>query len=174
MVPSSTYRYQFSKDQTFTDAVELLPYLHALGVGALYASPLLESGAGSNHGYDVVDPTRVSAERGGEAGRRTLVDAVRTYGMGFVLDIVPNHVGVDTPKANPWWWDVLRLGQDSPYAGYFDIDWSRPVLLPVLGEDEEKALSELALSDDRTELRYYEHAAPVAPGTDDGTPRRHR
>ncbi len=170
MVPSSTYRYQFSKDQTFTDAVELLPYLHALGVGALYASPLLESGAGSNHGYDVVDPTRVSAERGGEAGRRTLVDAVRTYGMGFVLDIVPNHVGVDTPKANPWWWDVLRLGQDSPYAGYFDIDWSSPILLPVLGEDEEKALSELSLSDDGTELRYYEHAAPVAPGTGDGTP----
>lgn len=165
MVPSSTYRYQFSKDQTFADAAALLPYLDALGVGALYASPLLESGAGSNHGYDVVDPTRVSAERGGEAGRRALVDAVRARGLKFVLDIVPNHVGVDVPKANPWWWDVLRLGRESPYAGYFDIDWSSPILLPVLGEDEEKALSELTLSDDRSELRYYEHAAPVAPGT---------
>ncbi|MDN5859154.1 MAG: malto-oligosyltrehalose synthase, partial [Pseudonocardia sp.] len=130
--PSSTYRLQFSKDQTFADVVDLLPYLDALGAGALYASPLLESGAGSNHGYDVVDPTKVSGERGGEAGLRALVDAVRARGLQFVLDIVPNHVGVEVPKANPWWWDVLRLGQGSRYAGYFDIDWSSPILLPVL------------------------------------------
>jgi (1->4)-alpha-D-glucan 1-alpha-D-glucosylmutase len=79
--PSSTYRLQFSKDTTFTDAVGLLPYLDALGVGALYASPLLESGAGSNHGYDVVDPTRVSAERGGEEGRSALVAGLRERGL---------------------------------------------------------------------------------------------
>ncbi|WP_219416342.1 malto-oligosyltrehalose synthase [Pseudonocardia nigra] len=164
--PSSTYRLQFFKDTTFGDAVELLPYLDALGVGALYASPLLESGAGSNHGYDVVDPTRVSEERGGEAGRTALVAAVREHDMGFVLDIVPNHVGVDVAKANPWWWDVLRHGRSSEHAATFDIDWDAgPVLLPILDADEEKALSELALSDDRGELRYYEHAFPVAPGT---------
>jgi (1->4)-alpha-D-glucan 1-alpha-D-glucosylmutase len=168
VIPSSTYRIQFSKDTTFTDAVGLLPYLDALGVGALYASPLLESGAGSNHGYDVVDPTRVSTERGGEAGRRALVDAVRAHNMGFVLDIVPNHVGVEVPKANPWWWDVLRLGQASEYASYFDIDWAAgPILLPILDADEEKAISELSVEGD--ELRYYEHALPLAPGTGEGT-----
>ncbi|MEJ3654255.1 malto-oligosyltrehalose synthase [Actinomycetes bacterium KLBMP 9759] len=169
--PSSTYRLQFSKDMTFEQAAQLLPYLNALGVGALYASPLLESGAGSNHGYDVVDPTRVSAERGGPEGRRTLTAAVRESGLQFVLDIVPNHVGVALAKANPWWWDVLAHGPESRYAGFFDIEWAAgPILLPVLDADEEKALSELSLSDDRSEIRYYEHAAPVAPGTgDDGT-----
>jgi (1->4)-alpha-D-glucan 1-alpha-D-glucosylmutase len=164
--PSSTYRLQLSKDTTFGDAVELLPYLDALGAGALYASPLLESGAGSNHGYDVVDPTRVSAERGGEEGRRALVAAVREHGMAFVLDIVPNHVGVDVPAANPWWWDVLARGRESEHAATFDIDWDAgPILLPVLDADEEKALGELALSEDRTQLRYYERAFPVAEGT---------
>ncbi|QYN40662.1 malto-oligosyltrehalose synthase [Pseudonocardia sp. DSM 110487] len=166
--PSSTYRLQLSKDTTFGDAVELLPYLDALGAGALYASPLLESGSGSNHGYDVVDPTRVSAERGGEEGRRALVAAARAHDMAFVLDIVPNHVGVDIPQANPWWWDVLANGRASAHAATFDIDWDAgPVLLPILDADEEKALSELALSDDRTQLRYYERAFPVAPGTGD-------
>jgi (1->4)-alpha-D-glucan 1-alpha-D-glucosylmutase len=166
--PSSTYRLQLSKDTTFGDAVGLMPYLDALGVGALYASPLLESGAGSNHGYDVVDPTRVSGERGGEEGRRALVAAVREHGMRFVLDIVPNHVGVDVPQANPWWWDVLMHGRASEHAATFDIDWDAgPILLPVLDADEEKALSQLSLSDDRTQLHYYERAFPVAPGTGD-------
>ena len=90
------------------------------------------------------------------------------HGLRFVLDIVPNHVGVDVPQTNPWWWDVLRLGQESAYAGYFDIEWSAgPILLPILDADEEKALTELGLSEDRTELRYYEHTFPVAPGTAD-------
>ena len=169
MAPSSTYRLQFSKDTTFDDAVALLPYLDALGVGALYASPLLESGAGSNHGYDVVDPTRISAERGGDDGRRRLVAAVRAHGMQFLLDIVPNHVGVERARANPWWWDVLRHGQASEHAATFDVDWSAgPILLPILDADEESALGELTVQDD--ELRYYEHAFPVAPGTGGGTP----
>jgi (1->4)-alpha-D-glucan 1-alpha-D-glucosylmutase len=169
-VPSSTYRIQFSKDQTFEQVRELVPYLDALGADALYASPLLESGAGSNHGYDVVDPTRISAERGGPDGLRALVAVVREHGMGFVLDIVPNHVGVAGSRENPWWWDVLRHGKASAYAAYFDIDWNAgPILLPVLDADEEKALAELNLSEDGTELHYYEHAAPVAPGTEGGT-----
>ncbi|HVL85606.1 MAG TPA: malto-oligosyltrehalose synthase [Pseudonocardia sp.] len=168
--PSSTYRLQFSAETTFDRAVELLPYLDALGVGALYASPLLESGAGSNHGYDVVDPTRVSAERGGEQGRRGLVAALRERGIGFVVDIVPNHLGVDLPQANPWWWDVLRHGRASAYAGYFDVDWAAgPILLPVLDDDVVKALSQLRLDGDR--LRYHEREFPVAPGTGDGDPR---
>jgi len=171
-VPSSTYRLQFSAQQTFAHGVALLDYLDALGVGALYASPLLESGAGSNHGYDVVDPTRVSAERGGELGRKDLVAALRERGLGLLLDIVPNHVGVDVPLANPWWWDVLTHGRSSRHAAKFDVDWDAgPVLLPVLGEDENEALDALVVSPDRTELRYYEHAFPVAPGTADGTAR---
>jgi (1->4)-alpha-D-glucan 1-alpha-D-glucosylmutase len=175
LVPTSTYRIQFSADTTLQRGAELVPYLDALGVGAVYASPLLASGKGSNHGYDVVDPTRISDERGGEAGRRALVDAVRAHHMQFLLDIVPNHLGVDVPQDNPWWWDVLRYGRESRYAASFDVDWEAgPILLPVLGaeptvEDEEKVIStEVTLSDDRTELRYYERRFPVAPGTGDG------
>lgn len=170
--PSSTYRVQLSRDTTFADTVGLLPYLDALGVGALYASPLLESGTGSNHGYDVVDPTRVSSERGGEQGRRTLVAALRERDLQIVVDLVPNHVGIALPKVNPWWWDVLTHGRGSPYASYFDIDWEAgPVLLPILDADETTALTELVVSEDRTELRYAEHAFPVAPETGaTGTP----
>ena len=171
-VPSSTYRLQFSAEQTFADGVALLDYLDALGIGALYASPLLESGAGSNHGYDVVDPTRVSVERGGELGRKDLVAALRERGLGLLLDIVPNHVGVERPLANPWWWDVLAKGRESVHAAKFDIDWAAgPILMPVLGEDEAEALDALTLSDDRAELRYYEHAFPVAAGTGEGSAR---
>jgi (1->4)-alpha-D-glucan 1-alpha-D-glucosylmutase len=173
--PSSTYRLQFSADLTLHDGAALVPYLDALGVGAVYASPLLAAGRGSNHGYDVVDPTRVSDERGGEEGRRALVAAVRGRGLQLVVDIVPNHVGVDVPQDNPWWWDLLAQGPGSRHATYFDVDWAAgPVLLPVLGaeptaDDEEKVIAgEVTLSDDRTQLRYHERAFPVAPGTADG------
>ncbi len=174
MIPASTYRIQFSTETTLQQGAALVPYLDALGVGAVYASPLLASGRGSNHGYDVVDPTRISDERGGEEGRRALVAAVRERGMGLLLDIVPNHVGVDVPQDNPWWWDLLAHGRASRYASYFDVDWDAgPVLLPVLGaeptaDDEEKVIAdEVTLSDDRTQLRYYERSFPVAPGTGD-------
>jgi (1->4)-alpha-D-glucan 1-alpha-D-glucosylmutase len=167
-IPSSTYRLQFSKDQTFADAQGLVEYLERLGVGALYASPLLESGAGSNHGYDVVDPTRISAERGGPEGLRALLARLREANLTMLLDVVPNHVGVEVPKANPWWWDVLKHGQGSKWAGHFDIDWAAgPLLLPILDADEPKALSELSVEDG--ELRYYEHAFPLAPGTGHGS-----
>ncbi len=171
-LPGSTYRLQFSKDRTFDDAVAAVGYLERLGVGALYASPLLASGTGSNHGYDVVDPTRVSAERGGEAGRLALLAALRGAGLSMLLDIVPNHLGVAVPKENPWWWDVLTHGEASRVAHHFDIDrGAGPVLLPVLDADAEGALERLELSADRSELRYHEHVFPVAPGTGgEGTP----
>ena len=174
MLPSSTYRLQLSASFTMDDAAALTDYLDALGVGALYASPLLESAPGSNHGYDVVDPTRVSTERGGESARRALVAALRSRGLGLVVDVVPNHLGVAVPRLNPWWWDVLRHGRGSAFAGYFDVDWDAgPLLLPVLAgspadEDDELARLRLSSPDDTdrsTELRYYEHAFPVAPGT---------
>lgn len=168
-LPGSTYRLQFSKDRTFADARALAGYLDRLGVGALYASPLLASGAGSNHGYDVVDPTRISAERGGEEGLRALLGTLRERGLTLLLDIVPNHVGVAVPADNPWWWDVLTHGPASRWAYHFDVDWSAErLLLPVLDADEAGALEKLEVSGD--ELRYHEHRFPIAPGTGDGTP----
>jgi (1->4)-alpha-D-glucan 1-alpha-D-glucosylmutase len=167
VIPSSTYRVQLRPEFTFADAAEQVGYLRKLGVGALYASPVLDATPGSTHGYDVVDPTRARPELGGEEGRRTLAATLREAGLGFVVDIVPNHMAVEIPRANPWWWDVLRHGRESAFAGYFDIDWSRgKLLLPVLGDDA--AVAELKVEDD--ELVYYDHRFPVAPGTQGGTP----
>ncbi|WP_328610907.1 malto-oligosyltrehalose synthase [Amycolatopsis sp. NBC_00345] len=166
--PSSTYRVQLRPEFTFGDAAELVDYLRELGVGALYTSPVLDATPGSTHGYDVVDPTRARPELGGEEGRKALSARLKDAGLGLVVDIVPNHMAVEVPKADAWWWDVLRHGRDSAYAGYFDIDWSRArLLLPVLGDDD--AVSELAVEGD--ELVYYDHRFPIAPGTGGGSPR---
>jgi (1->4)-alpha-D-glucan 1-alpha-D-glucosylmutase len=146
----------------------LAGYLADLGVTHLYSAPLLTAAPGSAHGYDVVDPRAVNPALGGEAGRRRLVRALREAGLGLVVDIVPNHAGVAVPVANPAWWDVLRRGRSSPYAAWFDIDWSRTrLLLPVLA-DTPDALDDLKLVDG--ELRYHEHRYPVADGTDGGSP----
>ncbi|MGB3440171.1 MAG: malto-oligosyltrehalose synthase [Actinophytocola sp.] len=163
---TSTYRLQISPAFTLDDAVSIVDYLARMGVGAVYTSPLLTASPGSTHGYDVVDPTRTSAELGGEEARRRLVSAAKAAGLDVVVDIVPNHMSVEVPSANPWWWDVLRNGQDSPYATYFDVDWSRgPILLPILGSD---SLADLAVRQGR--LVYFEHEFPLAPGTEGGTP----
>ncbi|GLZ33621.1 malto-oligosyltrehalose synthase [Lentzea sp. NBRC 105346] len=131
MTPSSTYRIQFTPSFTFQAAVSVVDYLRRLGIGALYASPMLDARPGSTHGYDVVDPTRARPELGGDAGRVALQEALASRGMGLVVDIVPNHMAVP----NPWWDDVLEHGEKSAYAKYFDIDWSSGrVLLPVLAE----------------------------------------
>ncbi len=168
----STYRLQFSPACTFADAVALVPYLASLGVGALYASPLLAAMPGSEHGYDVADPTRVSDVLGGEVGRRELVVALREHGLAFVVDIVPNHLGVADALANPAWADVLRHGPDSAYASWFDI-MDFPVQLPVLGVNPAE-LAALEVDDgvDDGVLRYHEHAFPLAPGTGQGTPQQ--
>ncbi|MET8764449.1 malto-oligosyltrehalose synthase [Lentzea sp. NPDC004782] len=129
--PSSTYRVQFTPGFTFADAAGIADYLARLGIGALYASPMLDAREGSTHGYDVVDPTRARPELGGDEGRRALQQSLRRHDLGLVVDIVPNHMVVP----NPWWDDVLAHGQSSKYARYFDIDWSSgKVLLPVLTE----------------------------------------
>jgi len=165
-VPTSTYRLQFGPGCTFTDASALVPYLASLGVGALYTSPLLAAMPGSEHGYDVADPTRTSDVLGGEEGRRLLVAAVREHGLQLVVDIVPNHLGVAETRANPAWWDLLRHGPGSAYASWFDTtDW--PLRLPVLADDP-AALDDLQVEGDV--LRYHEHAFPLAPGTGAGSP----
>jgi (1->4)-alpha-D-glucan 1-alpha-D-glucosylmutase len=166
-VPSSTYRLQLRPEFTFSDAAEIVDYLRQLGVGAMYASPVLDAAPGSTHGYDVVDPTRARPALGGEEARQALAETLREAGLGLIVDIVPNHLSVEVPKANPWWWHLLKHGRKSRYAKYFDIDWSRGrLLLPVLGDDD--AVTELTVDGD--ELTYYDHRFPIAPGTGDGTP----
>ncbi len=128
----------------------------------MYVSPVLEATPGSTHGYDVTDPTRMRDELGGEEGFRSLAAAAREAGLGLVVDIVPNHMSVEVPAANPWWHSVLREGQASAYAHHFDIDWSRGrVLVPVLGSADD--LAELTIEGD--ELVYFDHRFPINPQT---------
>jgi (1->4)-alpha-D-glucan 1-alpha-D-glucosylmutase len=145
-VPGSTYRFQFRKEFTLKDATRLVPYLHALGVTHVYASPVLKAKPGSPHGYDVVDHRVLNPELGTEEDFAALVSALRERGMGLILDTVPNHMCIGGD--NPWWNDVLEHGPSSPYAEFFDIAWfdtPRPgmpgrILLPVLGEPYGAAL----------------------------------
>jgi (1->4)-alpha-D-glucan 1-alpha-D-glucosylmutase len=163
--PSSTYRLQITADFTLTDAAELTGYLAELGAGAVYVSPLLQATAGSSHGYDVVDHRSVDIERGGRAGLETLAQACQDHGLGLVVDIVPNHVGVSKPWQNEAWWDVLRLGRQSSYADWFDVDWAYGngrIFVPVLGDDFD---AERDLTVAGNELHYFEHRYPLAPGT---------
>ncbi len=176
-VPAATYRLQVHAGFRLEDAAEVVGYLADLGVTHAYSSPLLRSAEGSNHGYDTVDHAHIDEARGGKAGFDRFVAALHERGLGLVLDLVPNHMGVDDPAAAPWWWDVLQHGQDSAHAGAFDIDWAfggGKVRLPVLGsaDDVEKleVVSGGAGGDGTAELRYYDHRFPIAPGTGDGTP----
>ncbi|ASO21370.1 (1-_4)-alpha-D-glucan 1-alpha-D-glucosylmutase [Actinoalloteichus hoggarensis] len=166
-VPTSTYRLQLGPEQTFDQARALVDYLRDLGVGALYVSPVLTAVPGSTHGYDMVDPTRAAPVLGGESARKALADRLRDRGLGLVVDVVPNHMGVAVPAANPWWWEVLREGSAAVHADYFDIDFSRgPILLPVLADDGDggaAALADLRVADGV--LRYHEHEFPLAEGT---------
>ncbi|WP_073694286.1 malto-oligosyltrehalose synthase [Mycobacterium sp. ST-F2] len=170
MPVSSTYRLQMRSDgMTFDDALALLPYLDDLGVSHLYLSPVLTAVAGSTHGYDVTDPTAISAELGGPEGFARLSAAARARGMGLVVDIVPNHVGVERPEQNPWWWDVLAHGRSSRFSAYFDIDWDLDpdgrIVLPVLGSDAD--VDDLAVDGDV--LRLGDRSWPIRPGTGAGT-----
>jgi (1->4)-alpha-D-glucan 1-alpha-D-glucosylmutase len=172
--PTATYRLQLQPDFPFAAAEALVPHLAALGVSHLHLSPVLQAVPGSTHGYDVVDHTLVREELGGEAGLRALSRTARAYGLGLVLDIVPNHMAVPAPEhlSRPLW-SVLREGPESPYARWFDIDWQAAdgkVLLPLLGGPLEDVQSEggLELGKHAGEpvLRYYEHAFPLRPGTE--------
>lgn len=163
-VPASTYRLQIRSSFTLFDAAEKVPYLKDLGVDWVYLSPILTAEQGSDHGYDVTDPSAVDPERGGPEGLLALSKAAREHGMGVLVDIVPNHVGVATPAQNPWWWSLLKEGQGSPYADAFDVDWDLAggkIRLPMLGSDED--LDKLEIKDG--ELRYYDHRFPLASGS---------
>jgi (1->4)-alpha-D-glucan 1-alpha-D-glucosylmutase len=170
--PRSLARLQFHAGFTFDDAVGVVDYYARLGVSHLYASPILRARSGSTHGYDQVDCHEVNPEIGGEEGLRRLVAALRGKGMGLVVDIVPNHMGVGTQNA--WWMDVLRHGRGSRYASYFDIDWQSPdpllrgrLLLPTLGAPYEEALRQghmrLARRKGEWMLRLYDDYLPLSP-----------
>jgi len=173
-VPSSTYRLQITEEFDLDAAREVLPYLDELGVGWLYLSPILEAHPGSDHGYDVVDPTRIDPARGGPDALARLAAEAHRRGMGIVVDVVPNHVGIEIPSTNPWWWDVLRLGRESRFAHFFDIDWAAgdgKVLVPVVGDDDlgegggaDGAIGNLHLVDGM--LGYHDHRFPLAPGSE--------
>jgi (1->4)-alpha-D-glucan 1-alpha-D-glucosylmutase len=169
--PRSTYRLQIRASFTLKDAAGLADYLASLGADWAYLSPLLTAATGSDHGYDVTDPTAVDPARGGAEGLRLAADALHRAGLGVLVDIVPNHVGVARPEENPWWWDVLRNGRGSSFAQHFDIDWEAAggrVRIPVLGETLEDAAAAGALRIEGDELRYHDHRYPLAPGTADG------
>jgi malto-oligosyltrehalose synthase len=165
MTPSATLRLQFHHGFTFADAEALVPYFARLGISHVYASPVAVARRGSLHGYDVTDATRVNPELGGEDGLRSLVSALSKSGLGLVLDIVPNHMAAD--PANGWWADVLRHGQASRHARWFDIDWhvDDKVLLPILGAPLDEVLMKGELEIEGDTLRYYSHRLPLADGT---------
>lgn len=176
-VPCGTYRVQFHKGCTFEHLTQALPYLKALGASHLYSSPYLRARPGSTHGYDIIDHGQLNAEVGDEAAHARMCQALRRNGMGQILDIVPNHMGV-LEADNAWWLDVLEHGRASAHAETFDIEWqpAQPemagrVLLPVLGDHFGKVLEagELQLHFDAEAgefgLRYWDHRFPIDPSS---------
>jgi (1->4)-alpha-D-glucan 1-alpha-D-glucosylmutase len=173
--PASTYRLQLHPGFGFRDALEIVPYLDALGVSHVYASPYLRSQQGSTHGYDLVDPSQINQELGGEEAFGSWVDALRSRDMGHIVDFVPNHMGIGTGE-NPWWQDVLENGESSLFADRFDIEWYPPkrglegrVLLPILGAQYGRTLERGELTVVREGgaffVCFHEHRLPVSPPT---------
>ncbi|MGJ6962476.1 malto-oligosyltrehalose synthase [Streptosporangium sp. G11] len=167
-VPVSTYRFQLTPDFGFDKVAELSPYLRDLGVSHVYLSPILQAVPESRHGYDVTDHSRVREEFGGVEGLRALSATLAQHGIGIVVDIVPNHMTIPVPESgNAQLWSVLKDGRESPYASWFDIDWSvegdgdgdgdgggGKVNMPVLGDSGEAVA-------DGDVLRYHDHEFPL-------------
>ncbi|MGY6501849.1 MAG: malto-oligosyltrehalose synthase [Acidimicrobiales bacterium] len=172
--PRATYRLQLRADFGFDDAAAIADHLAVLGVSHVYTSPYLQAAPGSAHGYDVIDHSRVNDELGGPEAHARFVAAIRSAGLGQVVDVVPNHMAIGPPE-NLWWWDVLENGRSSRYAAHFDVDWDPPesklrdqVLLPILGDHYGRVIErgEIALAwddDGRFRLRYFDHVVPVSP-----------
>ncbi|GAB47141.1 malto-oligosyltrehalose synthase [Mobilicoccus pelagius] len=175
---TGTYRLQMHEGFGFDDARRQLPYLASLGVSHLYLSPILQAAAGSMHGYDVVDHTRISDELGGREGFEALAEAAHEFDMGIVVDVVPNHMAFVAPEyVNRPLWQVLTDGRDAETAEWFDIDWKAGggrLGLPILGDDLDAVLEAGEITRDEMEiegvpqpvLRYYEHVLPIALGTE--------
>jgi (1->4)-alpha-D-glucan 1-alpha-D-glucosylmutase len=174
-IPRAVYRLQFHKGFTFKDAEELCEYLAGLGVSHIYASSFLQSVPGSTHGYDITNYSQINKEIGGWTGYESLRIALRRHGLGQILDIVPNHMAINSPE-NVWWLDVLENGPSSPYALYFDVDWNfgesrfdNKIILPILGNHYGRVLEalEIRLSHDKGlfSFHYHDHVLPVSPNS---------
>ena len=174
-IPSSTYRLQFNRQFTFTDAREIVPYLDALGISDCYASPYFQARAESLHGYDITDHNKLNAAIGSRADYDAWIADLHARGMGQIVDFVPNHMGVGEPL-NQWWMDILENGPSSLYAPYFDIQWKPlkadlhdKVLLPILGDQYGRVLErgelQVRFEAGAFYLRYYDHEFPIAPRT---------
>ena len=167
-IPISTYRLQIRESFDLDAAEQTVAYIRDLGADWLYLSPLLRATAGSDHGYDVVDHALIDPARGGADGLEKLASTAHTSGLGVLIDIVPNHMGVEDPAQNSWWWDLLRLGQESRYAEAFDVDWefgNGKVRIPVLGGTVTEALDAGEISIVGDELHYFDNRFPLAPGS---------
>nr|WP_310617521.1 malto-oligosyltrehalose synthase [Pantoea cypripedii] len=166
ILPTATYRLQFRNGMTFDRAAALVPYLKKLGISHLYASPVFTAPHDSTHGYDVTHATQIDPSLGGRAGFERMVQALKSAGLGLILDIVPNHMAASLE--NPWWHDVIAHGEHSRYAHYFDIDWSRPLTLPFLGDTFAEALEkgEISVRADPQSglptLAYFDNFYPLA------------
>ena len=174
-IPAATYRLQFNASFTFDEARAVVDYLQELGISHCYASSYLAAVPGSTHGYDVADPTRLNPEVGDDESFWRWIETLRRHGMGHIVDVVPNHMGI-AGAANPWWQDVLENGLGSRCADVFDIDWHplKPelkdkVLLPILGDAYGAVLDRqeitLEYSEGAFRARYGEHVLPIAPVT---------
>ncbi|WP_338563887.1 malto-oligosyltrehalose synthase [Erwinia sp. E_sp_B01_3] len=166
-IPTATYRIQFRNGMTFDRAAGLVPYLKQLGISHLYASPIFTATSGSTHGYDVTNANEIEPEIGGREGFDRMVRVLKAAGLGLILDIVPNHMAASLE--NPWWRDVIAQGEKSRYARHFDIDWSRRLTLPFLGDSFEAVLEQGDISikaDPETgnpALAYFENIYPLVP-----------
>ncbi len=169
MIPTATYRIQFRNGMTFDRAAGLVPYLKRLGISHLYASPIFTATSGSTHGYDVTDANEIEPSIGGRAGFDRMVKALKDAGLGLILDIVPNHMAASLENA--WWRDVIENGENSRYARYFDINWSRRLTLPFLGDTFEAVLEngEITVKPDpktgKPAFAYYESFYPLTPAS---------
>jgi len=174
-IPLATYRLQFNRRFTFGDARAIVDYLHTLGITDCYASSYLMAVPGSPHGYDVADPTRLNPDIGDEASYDAWIEALQSHGMGHILDLVPNHMGI-AKSANPWWTDVLENGPSSRFAQFFDIEWhpvkdelADKVLIPILGDQYGEVLERqelrLEYQNGAFSARYYDERLPIAPDT---------
>ncbi|WOC13779.1 malto-oligosyltrehalose synthase [Gordonia sp. MP11Mi] len=162
--PVATYRVQLTPDFAFAEVAGILDHLVDLGISHLYLSPILAAMPGSSHGYDWCPPARISPELGGADGYRLLRAHARAVGIGIILDIVPNHLGIFDAHHNDWWADVMRNGSDSAYAEFFDLDLDfgdGTLCLPWLPADG--GLSELRVSNG--ELWLGDRYLPTADGT---------
>src|SRR5438105_6374324 len=174
-IPTCTYRLQFNRWFTFSQARQIVSYLGALGVSDVYASPYFQASPDSLHGYDITDHNKLNTAIGSREDYEALVGALHAHAMGQILDFVPNHVGIAEPL-NEWWMDVLENGPSSRYAPYFDIDWQPlksdlrdKVLLPILSDQYGRVLERGELQARFEEgtfyLLYGDRRLPIAPGT---------